>query len=105
MEDYGETATSATTSNNNLYLFYLNIINDLELIAIKADEFYDEQNLTKDKYYIQSLGNIDEVNNVCLFRNKTIVSETNITEDFRQKIKKYSQIQIKIFLVQGYLFL
>ena len=81
-------------SNNNLYLFYLNIINDLELIAIKSDEFYDEQNLAKDKYYIQSLGNIDEVNNVCLFRNKTIVSEIDITEEFRQKIKKYSLIEI-----------
>jgi hypothetical protein len=85
---------SYNESNNNLYLFYLNFINDLELIAIKADEFYDEQNLTKDKYYIQALGNIDEVNNVCLFRNKTIVSEIDITEEFRQKIKKYSLIEI-----------
>jgi hypothetical protein len=77
-----------------LYLFYLNIINDLELIGVKSDEFYDEQNLTKDKCYIKSLGNIDKVNNVCLFRNKTIVSETNITEELKEKIKKYSLIEI-----------
>jgi hypothetical protein len=40
------------------------------------------------------LGNIDKVNNVCLFRNKTIVSETNITEELKEKIKKYSLIEI-----------
>jgi hypothetical protein len=80
--------------DGQLYLFYLNIINDLELIGVKSDEFYDEQNLTKDKCYIKSLGNIDKVNNVCLFRNKTIVSETNITEELKEKIKKYSLIEI-----------
>jgi hypothetical protein len=61
---------------------------------VKADDFYDEQNLTKDKYYIQSLGSIDEANKVCLFRNKTIVSEIDITEEFRQKVKKYSLIEL-----------
>ena len=81
-------------SNNNLYLFYLNIINDLELIGIKSDDFYDEKKLTKDKYYIKPLGDINKIHNLTLLRNKTIVSETNITEDFKQKIKKYSLIEL-----------
>lgn len=80
--------------DDNLYLFYLNMINGLELIGVKADNFYSEQNLTKNNYYIQPLGNINEVNRLSLFRNKTIVSEIDITEELRQKIKKYSLIEI-----------
>lgn len=81
-------------SDDNLYLFYLNIINDSELIGVKADDFYRELNLRKDKYYIQALGNINEINKLSLFRDKTIVSEIDITEEFKQKIKKYSIIEI-----------
>jgi len=80
--------------DGQLYLFYLNIINDLELIGVKSDDFYDEKKLTKDKYYIKSLGDINNIHNLTLLRNKTIVSEINITEEFKEKIKKYSIIEI-----------
>jgi hypothetical protein len=80
--------------DGQLYLFYLNIINDLELIGVKSDDFYDEKKLTKDKYYIKSLGDINNIHNLTLLRNKTIVSEINITEEFKEKIKKYSLIEI-----------
>jgi hypothetical protein len=80
--------------DGQLYLFYLNIINDLELIGVKSDDFYDEKILTKDKYYIKSLGDINNIHNLTLLRNKTIVSEITITEDFKQKIKKYSLIEL-----------
>jgi hypothetical protein len=80
--------------DGQLYLFYLNIINDLELIGVKSDDFYDEKVLTKDKYYIKSLGDINNIHNLTLLRNKTIVSEIAITEDFKQKIKKYSLIEL-----------
>jgi hypothetical protein len=80
--------------DGQLYLFYLNIINDLELIGVKSDDFYDEKVLTKDKYYIKSLGDINNIHNLTLLRNKTIVSEINITEEFKEKIKKYSIIEL-----------
>jgi hypothetical protein len=80
--------------DGQLYLFYLNIINDLELIGVKSDDFYDEKNLTKDKYYIKSLGDINNIHNLTLLRNKTIVSEIVITEELKQKIKKYSLIEL-----------
>lgn len=81
-------------SDDKLYLFYLNIINDLELVGVKADDFQTEQNIKKDSFYIQPLGYIDDLIKLTLFRDKNIVSEIDVTEEFRQKIKKYSSIEI-----------
>ena len=60
----------------------------------KLQKISNKKNLTKDKYYIKSLGDINNIHNLTLLRNKTIVSEIVITEELKQKIKKYSLIEL-----------
>jgi hypothetical protein len=82
-------------SDDKLYLFYLNIINDeYETIGVNVDDLYSEETLSKNNFCIKPLGYINEVTKIILFRNKTIFSEIYINEELIQKIKKYSLIEL-----------
>jgi len=70
-------------STNNIYLFYLNLINDEELISIISDDRYSEKKLKINEFYLEELGDIDKLQNLI-----------KIEDTFREKIKKYSIIEL-----------
>lgn len=81
-------------SNNKIYLFYSNMFNDEQLIKVESNKDYFETDVQSERFKIINLGDIDEVNFISFFINKTKVSYLDITEEFKSKIKKYSTIEL-----------
>lgn len=80
-------------SDNKIYFFYLNLFNSSREIKLKFNQFIIREIVEVNEYRIVEIGDIESIQNLSLTIDTTTPTDFDITEDFKNSIKKYSLIE------------